>query len=446
MYTLTSQEIDPANGVATPTPGTDVTINANNELVTSTFFRFQSRVTIQAFQRSSTMYSNGSATFPRIDLINSGSGVTSISTGNGNGATVTPGASNVRFRAWVPFDASLLGFSFQFFGGYTQQRTSTLTIEVFVNIFRGGLTLPNSLTITFTQNPTNSDLLDGTMLYIPFSQNAIQTPTFVSNLTYTGSLPTVQAGDFVNVRTNNVNVLARSVNSIGSFGGNNVSFIDNWTMMGSLLFANVTSGILSNSSSSNNFFTPPTIGASVNVNANTSTPLFQGNNIIQVPQFAIWNMMLLDFRIPNIFLNDSLPAPTNENPYMITFFLAVIDTQNNNQTVYENRITIGIVSSSANAVVLPFDMPLPGNSLSREDARSNGRWYYIDSFMPSFNGNYFVQNSQDLYTFSYPRIPSQNGFVYQCHIMNGARPCFIQNDVNNNLGMNILSQFNFKRV
>jgi len=282
------------------------------------------------------------------------------------------------------------------------------------------------------------------MLYIPFSQNTIQTPTFVSNLTYTGSLVPVQAGDFVNVRTNNVNVLARSVNSFSSGFGGSVNFVSNWTMMGSLLFANMTSGF--NPTASNNFFTPPSIGASVTVNANTSTILFQGNNINQVPEFAARNMMLLDFRIPNIFLNDSLPAPTNENPYMITFLLSVIDTQNGNQMVYENRITIGIVSSSANVVVLPFDMPLPGNSLSREDARSNGRWYYIESLVPSFNVNYFVQNSQDLYTFSYPRIPTNNGFAYQCNIVNGARPCFIKNDVNNNLGSNILSQFNFRQV
>ena len=442
MYTLTSQEIDPSNGVATPTPGTEVTINANNELVTRTFFRFQSRVTIQAFQRSSTVYTNGSATFPSIDLINSGSGVTSLSTPNGG---ATAGLDNVRFRAWVPFDASLLGFSFQFFGGYTQQRISTLTVEVFVNIFRRGATLPNTLTITFTQNPTNSDLLDGTMLYIPFSQNAIQTPTFVSNLTYTGSLPTVQAGDFVHVRTSNVNVLARSVNSFGSGFGGNVNFSNIWTMMGSLLFANVTSGLFSNSSTSNNFFTPPTIGASVTVNANTSTSLFQGNNINQVPDFATWNMMLLEFRIPNIFLNDSLPAPTNENPYMISFVVSVNDAATN-QTVYENRITIGITNSSANVVVLPFDMPLPGNSLSREDARSNGRGYYIESLVPSFNVNYFIQNSNDLYTFSYPQIPSRSSFVYRCTIANGARPCFIQNDVNNNLGMNILSLITFKQI
>jgi len=440
MYTLTSQEIDPSNGVATPTPGTEVTINANNQLITSPFFRFQSRVTIQAFQRSSTMYSNGSATFPIIDLINSGHGITSLSTPNPVGGLASYG-SNLRFAAWIPFNASLLGFSFQFFGGYGSPRTTTYTnVTVIVEIFRGGLTLPNTLTIQFTQNPTNSDVLDGTMLYIPFGQNTIQTPTFVSNLTYTGSLVPVQVGDFVTVRANNVNVGTRAISSLGGFGSGS-NFGNTWTMAGSLLFANVTSGI--NPASSTTVFTTP----SVAVDANTNTFLFQVNNINQVPDFTTRNMLLINFRIPNIFLNDSLPAPTNVNPYIINFVVSVRDAASSNQTVYENRITIGIVSSNATFVELPFDMPLPGNTLSREDVSGggNGRGYYIESLEPSFSPDYFVQHSTDFNTFSYPRIPSRSSFVYTVRVQNLARPFIIQN-VNNPLGSNILSSLNFVQL
>jgi hypothetical protein len=438
IYTLTSQEIDPSNGVATPTPGTDVTINANNELVTSTFFRFQSRVTIQAFQRSSTVYTNGSATFPIIDLINSGHGITSLSTPNPVGGLASYG-SNLRFAAWIPFNASLLGFSFQFFGGYGNPRTTTYTnVAVIVEIFRGGLTLPNTLTIQFTQNPTNSDVLDGTMLYIPFGQNTIQTPTFVSNLTYTGSLVPVQVGDFVTVRANNVNVGTRAISSLGGISGRN--FSNTWTMAGSLLFANVTSNI--NPASSTTVFTTP----SVAVDANTNTLLFQVDNINQVPDFTTRDMLLINFRIPNIFLNDSLPAPTNVNPYVINFVVSVRDSAAN-VMVYENRITIGIVSSNANFVELPFDMPLPGRSLSREDVSGggNGRGYYIESLEPSFSPDYFVQNSTDFNTFSYPRIPSRSSFVYTVRVQNFARPCFIQN-ANNPLGLNVLSSLNFVQL
>jgi hypothetical protein len=127
------------------------------------------------------------------------------------------------FGAWAERDITLQGFSFQFFGGYTTGSIAgnqTFTMRVW--IMRGTARQPNELTITFRAlssiEEINRNNLDGTLAYIPFQQGTyITTPTFVRDLTYNGSLPSVLRGDLVNVSlAGGVGVLTRAVTNTSS--------------------------------------------------------------------------------------------------------------------------------------------------------------------------------------------------------------------------------------
>lgn len=426
-YNILSQEINPMNGNTTGRAGASVNV-VNNELVTQ-IANFQSRVSIQVFQRSSTIFTRGSATLPiNIDLINTGRAM-AISTSPspvGIGSTMTNELAP--FNVWIPFNATPLGFSFQFFGGYQRDTTNNITVNV--NIVRASAPRAN-LQITFTQN-TSSISVDGTMIYIPFGQSVITNPTFVSNLTYTGSLASVQPGDFVSVNITGANMMTR--NRIFSFGlGTQL----NRSLIGSLLFSDVTIGIQTIPSFNNFVIDPTHVGASV------SRQLYF-NFIPDGLGVLTSDIMLIDFRIPNIFLTDvtdALPAPTLENPHRITFTLVV---QDGATQVYMNTMIICLISSNTNDLRIPFDMPLPGNALSRETAVSDNRWYYIESLEPDYNRHYLPPTNSDIVTFSYPRIYQSiraNRFSYSVSV-NSSRSFMIQNTLNQ-LGFNRISQLSY---
>jgi hypothetical protein len=441
-YTVSSQAINPVNGsVMTTPPGVSVNVVGNNELVTSTFGVFQSRVSMQAWQRSSTNFTRGSATFPNIDLINTGQARAALSTPNPSNGIVNTTSPFASFSAFIPFNATLLGFSFQFFGGY-EPNVATMNVAMNVNIMRQNDQVGN-LNITFTQNTSS---IDGTMIYIPFGPSIIN-PTFVNNLTYTGTLVLVRPGDLVTVSINgvngvNVNMRARQRNAIGGGGFGVGGFTPNWSLMGSLLFSDITSEIQT-VSTSNNF----TSGNNqVTVNAANATTLFQTTNING--DFAPRDIMLIDFSIPNIVLTGA--PPTLENPHRITFTLQVSDNTSSSlinpavTVVYSNTMTICLIRSNVDVVRIPFDMPLPGNAFSREAPDSG---YYIESLEPFFNPNYFAPN---VTTFSYPRIYQTRGVMpftgFSCTVWVNSSRQFVIQDASNNLGPNRLSQLRYIQV
>ena len=442
-YTVSSQAINPVNGsVMTTPPGVSVNVG-NNELVTSNFGVFQSRVSMQAWQRSSTNFTRGSATFPNIDLINTGLARAALSTPNPSNGIVNTTSPFASFSAFIPFNATPLGFSFQFFGGY-EPNVATMNVAMNVNIMRQNDQVGN-LNITFTQNTSS---IDGTMIYIPFGgPSSIINPTFVNNLTYTGTLALVRPGDLVTVSINgvngvNVNMRTRQRNAIGGGGFGVGGFTPNWSLMGSLLFSDITSEIQT-VSTSNNF----TSGNNqVTVNAANATTLFQTTNING--DFAPRDIMLIDFSIPNIVLTGA--PPTLENPHRITFTLQVSDNTSSSlinpvvTVVYSNTMTICLIRSNVDVVRIPFDMPLPGNPFSREVPDSG---YYIESLEPFFNPNYFAPN---VTTFSYPRIYQTRGVMpfngFSCTVWVNSSRQFVIQDASNNLGPNRLSQLRYIQV
>ena len=429
IYTATSQGINPATNQPTTQP-TSLSVAGNQIIpINDGSQGLQARISIQAFQNSSASFSSLAATFPNnIDLINTRAVEFIMSTGNSpnfseNINTANPSA----FVVCVPFNSAFLtGFSFQFFGGYQPFGGGTpinFTVDVSVSRSMGGATWiqVGRLIISFTALSVPDGIRDGTLAYIPFNQYVndnnnnqpiITTPTLVNNLTYNlttaahsphfgGFSSALQPGDLVSVNMSGTSpMLSRVMQGYGTA-----------SLRGSLLFNTINNRP---TNSTNNLFGsgPELIIASSGTIFNVSD--INGRN----------DIILMDVRISGIGFSDTtLPAPTFENPYMITINISV--RNDNNAQIYTNAMTIAICSWQTDVVVVPFDMPVRGSMFSREV--NTGTFYYVESINPWFNSNHFT--SADGFTraatFSYPRIfqsLGQGPFTYEVWINTSVRP------------------------
>jgi hypothetical protein len=218
IYTATSQGINPATNQPTTQP-TSLSVAGNQIIpINDGSQGLHARISIQAFQNSSALFSSLAATFPNnIDLLNTRAVEFIMSTGNSPDFGDNINAVNPRpFVAFVPFNSAFLtGFSFQFFGGYQPFGVSTptnFTVDVSVSRYIGGANWiqVGRLIISFTALSVPDGISDGTLAYIPFGQPIITTPTLVNNLTYNlisathspffgGFSSALQPGDLVSV-------------------------------------------------------------------------------------------------------------------------------------------------------------------------------------------------------------------------------------------------------
>ena len=437
-YPLTSQEIHPILGQPTTQSGTGVSVDVNtNEIVTNVFNRVLSRVSIQAFQQSSTLFTSLVTNFPsNIDLINTGAMAAAISTATNSVSSQT----YAPFNTWIPFYATISGFSFQFFGGWGVNASTNVVMTVTTRYIGGTV---STQTITFdTTATTATNGLDGKLIYVPFTPNTIINPTFVSNLTYSGQpVGNVGPGTRVTVSTNIPMICRQRPSNVFQDGPAAV-------MGGSLVFSSVDSNNIIPQNADFPFPTP--FQDQVNTfNVNSQTEIYNLSNNFVTP---VSDVLLVDFMIPNIVFNTvSSPAPTFENPVRITFNVSVSDGNSvagdPTAFVYEVDITICVVSNVATFVSIPFNMPVPGGPLSREDAVTNNGQYYIESVNPTFFARqYFTSSgSNDDTSYSYPRIFNTR-FIntrsrYQIYVTTTTRPFVIQ-DVQGG----VLSRIRFIRV
>lgn len=403
-YTVTSQSVTPHTS-----PAPSVSTISNNAFTVPYTDNFHSRLLINAWQRSSTVYTNGLAT-STIDYINTSSGpFIAYSTS----PSISPGTTT-QFIQFInnprPFvacimenNATLHGFSFQYFGGY-QEATSPIpsfdyTMRVWV--MRGNVRQTAELMITFTTSvgTTNRGLLSGTFAYIPFQQNVIQNviqnPTHVSNIVYTGSLPTVQTGDFVMVSLSGAVGANPTVAGIQStplliMDGSNVT----GPMMGSLLIDPLLSTR-----------PPVTILAATmptevtSINANSWVMLFNR-------QIANTNTALQYIYLPRIQVvgpaSPITPPPTIDNPHRIR---VTINVSNSTTTIYNCEIVICIIAETTptgGLINIPFNMRTPAPADSTPG-------FYVESFTPRFGQNLFSifpsLPETSTATHSFPRIP-----------------------------------------
>jgi hypothetical protein len=439
VYTVSSEAVIPS--AADGGVGASVVVD-NNDIIANGSSSLQSRILIRAFQRSSTSFTSSSANFPAIDFIDT-SQAEALS--SGAVAIVEEDEAFAPFIACVPHtNATLGGFSFQFFGGY---RVSSAQYTVTVWARRNNQPLGNSLTITFS-TVDNGNTTNGTMIYIPFQPGAITTPTFVRNLTYAGSLPQVQLGDFV------------YVSAIGSNGGRlrgrqrriPSQSPGDGSLMGSLLFSWVTG------------MANPDIITRTFAEGNLNNFGSQTSNLINVParqQISLFDanidntspLMLYEFGIPNFIFADLDTRPTFSNPFFLNFIITV---SGNSTLVYRNTMTIAITGGSGTTIRIPFDMPMPSRQFSRDEhgPGGNGRGYYVHSLMPEFNPEFFEgfwdnsNTTTSTATFSFPRFartPAAGSFYSYRVTVNSDRPFQINND-NNNFGSLVMSRLLYRQV
>jgi hypothetical protein len=391
-YTVTSQSVNPTP----PAPAPTVEIN-NNNVRAQIISNIHSRIFINAWQRSSTNFTNGLAT-STIDYVNTSQTFAAYSTSPG----VTAGVQNIQmitnprpFVACIVQNSAVLhGFSFQFFGGY--QGGFNYTMRVWVT--RGNVRQTPELQITFTTSvgTTTRGLLDGTFAYIPFQQNVIQTPTHVSNVVYTGSLPTVQLGDFVRVSltgsesSGNGVIASILTTQLIPISGNRV----NGPMLGSLLIDGVPPQIqVTNNSASSQI-----------IQANASLIIFSGVTITNATPLALIFIRMSYIEIWNV-------TPTMQSPYRMRVTIFVSDGPT---AIYNCEIVICITASVARgqlignflqAIDIPFNMPRPTDIRSADGDPTNR--YFIESFNPVFNPDFFSINTNgdvSTATHSFPRI------------------------------------------
>ncbi len=410
-YTVTSQSVNPPTATAP-----SVSTIANNAFTAQLAFNIHSRILINAWQRSSTIFTNGSAT-STIDYINTSQTFGAYSTSPSVFASLQQIQMVYDPRPFIACitqtSAVLHGFSFQFFGGY--QGGFNYTMRVWVTTGDNATRRTPELTITFTtgmdtiNNPNASaNVLDGTFAYIPFQPNVIQTPSHVSNIVYSGSLPTVQLGDFVRVSmwgaisTNPTTPTAGiQTTPLQPTSGNNVA----GPMMGSLLLDTAS-------------FNPPI--SIYNAPYGGSFPIqVPPNNAINVLTAHLSNttpLVLARIRL-NQIVSLASSTPTVTSPHRIQFSINVID---GGITVYTCEIVICITAQrTLQFIDIPFNMPRPTDPLSRDgDLTTSG--YFIESFNPRFNTefSYFNIDSStpetSTATHSFPRmVRVQTGSPFQ---------------------------------
>jgi len=263
-------------------------------------------------------------------------------------------------------------------------------------ITRNGVRQTQELTITFTTSTSvinhltgirNS--LDGTFAYIPFQQNVIQTPTHVSNVVYTGSLPDALLGDIVRVSLigNGAGMLRTRL--LPTTGGDRVG-----PLMGSLLHSPLVMG--------------PAITAMNGVDGPIDIPtgmrvlLFSANITNATP------FVLMYIRMPFIQVVGPIapvmapPTVTSPHRMRVTFQVSVGPT-----SIYTCDIIICITGATTTGFIdIPFNMPRPTNARSIDGDLTNN--YFIESFDPRFDPGYFsIDDSTpatSTATYSFPRI------------------------------------------
>jgi len=410
-YTVTSQSVNPPAASGAPAPS--ISTIANNAFTAQFANNIHSRFLINAWQRSSTSFTNGLAT-STIDYINTSGTFGAYSTS----PSVIAGGQNIQMinnpRPFVACimenSAALHGFSFQFFGGY-QGGGFNYTMRVWVT--RGFVSQTPELTITFTTSvaTTNRGLLDGTFAYIPFQQNVIQNPTHVSNVVYSGSLPMVQLGDVVRVSLTGINsggvTAAMLTTPLQTTSGGNLA----GPMMGSLLIDTTTGRpvILEGQGAldlQNN---------GIAINANSSI-------VVLNTQISNANIVALQYiRLPMIELVSTPPTPpTVTSPHRMRVSIFVSD---GGISIYTCEIVICIIAqqtSTGGFINIPFNMRMPTIADSTPG-------FFVESFNPRFNADvsFFNINSPNpetsTATHSFPRImrrQDQGNYTYTVSVEN----------------------------
>jgi hypothetical protein len=313
---------------------------------------------MRAVQNSTSTHASNSLTYPVTDCINvanEGTLLYTTPTDGLVGGTVTYQQS-ARLDAFIMGPGTLQGFSFQHFGGYspaTMQVTYTMTVSA-----RTGNSFRNR-TITFTLSSIGATK-DGSMTFIPFS------PGFFS------ASPSLLVGSI-------------------AYSGDDVQNVNNGDIVGVTLTTNRTDGggvmctaypvqqpvfYLIGSLVTNINISPQTFGGSIQRTNNYDI------NPSSVP-VEIFNSTVLDIagvglngiRLYQIVLNgiNFTTTPTTSAPAKLTIR---IDTTTGHY--WEIKVTCNRNPDSS-MIVVPLNMPAPGDEYSESDAVNNNSSIFVTS-------------------------------------------------------------------
>jgi hypothetical protein len=380
----------------------------------------RTQLSISAFQRSSSSFTDNSIAYPTIDYIN-----TNYTTDSSllRLYTVAPtNVSGVIYKYNAAFTAlivsnntTLVGFSFQFFGGFANaQNGSNMEFSFSVTVKNGPSNpfISKSTTISFVSNGNTNK-----MLFIPFSRNFFtRRPTGVDVHTnvnadndgflYTNtdnidmSSITLQIGDSVEIYVSSPSgVYANTFGDAFATGKYNES-----ALIGSLVTTcSQTSAVYipaSPTGSTTNIFNRL---ASEIGSAMQSTPPLNPNARIVLREFGIsvggWNTVAA--------------APTGTNPITMSFQITIIaSTQLEYQSDIEMRFT-----ENVGYFTIPFNMPCPGDVAA-------GNWGYAITKMnitPSskrsqttnlFPNSYSQSQERSISSFSFPIVQLNTTDIY----------------------------------
>lgn len=378
----------------------------------------RTQLSISAFQRSSSSFTDNSIAYPTIDYINTNYTTDStllrlytVAPTNVSGVIYK---NNATFTALiVSNNTTLVGFSFQFFGGFANAQNGSNMEFSFTVTVRNGPSNPSinkSTTISFVSNGNTEK-----MLFIPFSNSSnffTRRPTGVdvhtkanadtNGFLYTNtdniymSSITLQIGDSVEIYVSSPSgVYANTFGGAFATGKYNES-----ALIGSLVTTcSQTSAVYigSPTGSATNIFNRL---ASEIGSAMQSTPPLNPNARIVLREFDILVGLGAGFTV----------APTGTNPISISFRITIFSTVLEYQSDIEMRFT-----GNVGRFTIPFNMPCPGDVAA-------GGWDYAITKMnitPSpktsqttnlFPNSYSQSQERSISSFSFP-IVQFNTFV-----------------------------------
>ena len=339
---------------------------------------FRTQLSISAFQRSSSSFTDNSIAYPTIDYINTNYTTDStlrlytVAPTNAGGQGVSNRSTAVFTALIVNDNTRLVGFSFQFFGRFSNaQNGSNMQFTFNVEVrSRSNPPINKSTTISFVSNGNTEK-----MLFIPFSNSNnffTRRPTGVdvnpnanadaNGILYTNTdntdvtSPTLQIGDLVTIYVNSPPGVSANTFQSGGWGGgfsyNESALIGSLVTTCTVTTSNYT--ISANpTGSTNTIFND--LASEIGYKMNNTAPI---NARIVLREFSI-NLSNTTtgagFAIP--------PTPTN--PRTIIFGCTIISTQQEYSADIVVRFTANI-----NQFTIPFNMPCPG------DVAAAGDWGY----------------------------------------------------------------------
>lgn len=376
---------------------------------------FRTQLSISAFQRSSSSFTDNSIAYPIIDYINTnyttGSSLrlyTVAPTDAGQGVIYK---NNARFTALIVSDnTKLVGFSFQFFGGFANAQNGSNMEFFFTVTVKNGPSNPSinkSTTISFVSNGNTEK-----MLFIPFSYSTdffTRRPTGVdvhtkenadtNGFLYTNadnahmSTITLQIGDSVDINVNSPSgVFANTFQSgWGGFSYNESALIGSLVTTCTVTTSNFNV-ITTPTGSTNTIFND--LASAIGYKMQNQNPTFQR---IVLREFQI---NLSNTTTGSGFATD----PTGTNPRTLSFQLTIMFN-----TVREYFADI-VVRFTANIAyfTIPFNMPCPGDVAAGDWGYAITKMNIIPTGKTSQSTNLFTQggftNETSISSFSFPIV------------------------------------------